>query len=178
MRKKQINPKNHTDYRENQYDDMRDMLRKSRMLVEQEEVSTDIDVGKKREREKTKVYNVSSGKIITHGETEMELGLTDDEKTTYQSTMDDFVEQVSELVDYQPINLYQNNVEWGGKLIKEDMDFVFSIGESNGVFISGDMMRLDSEFMETIEKLKIFYKLFSSKWSKFLANRKSTEINN
>tara|TARA_R110001599_G_scaffold269377_1_gene470190 strand:+ start:897 stop:1433 length:537 start_codon:yes stop_codon:yes gene_type:complete len=178
MRKKQINPKNHTDYRENQYDDMRDMLRKSRMLVEQEEVSTDIDVGKKREREKTKVYNVSSGKIITHGETEMELGLTDDEKTTYQSTMDDFVEQVSELVDYQPINLYQNNVEWGGKLIKEDMDFFFSIGESNGVFISGDMMRLDSEFMETIEKLKIFYKLFSSKWSKFLANRKSTEINN
>lgn len=92
--------------------------------------------------------------------------------------MDDFVEQVSELVDYQPINIYQNNVEWGGRLIKEDMDFFFSIGESNGVFVSGDMMRLDSEFMETIEKLKSFYNIFSSKWSKVLANRKTTEINN
>ena len=180
MRKKQISPKNYTDYIENRYDDMRDMLKKSRMILEQEEteVTTDIDVGKKREKEKTKVYNVSSGKVITHGETQLELGLTDEEKTTYQSTMDDFVEQVSELVDYQPINIYENNVEWGGRLIKEDMDFFFSIGESNGVFISGDMMRLDSEFMDTIEKLKTFYNIFSSKWSKVLANRKTTEINN
>ena len=109
MRKKQTTPTNYTDYIENQYDDMRDMLKKSRMLVEQEggSMTTDIDVGKKREKEKTKVYNVSSGKIITHGDTEIELGLTDEEKTTYQSTMDDFIEQVSELVDYQPINLYQ-----------------------------------------------------------------------
>tara|TARA_R110000737_G_scaffold85370_1_gene117959 strand:- start:7952 stop:8494 length:543 start_codon:yes stop_codon:yes gene_type:complete len=180
MRKKQTTPTNYTDYIENQYDDMRDMLKKSRMLVEQEggSMTTDIDVGKKREKEKTKVYNVSSGKIITHGDTEIELGLTDEEKTTYQSTMDDFIEQVSELVDYQPINLYQNNVEWGGRLIKEDMDFFFSIGESNGVFLSGDMMRLDEDFMETIEKLNSFYNIFSAKWSKFLANRKTTEINN
>ena len=50
MRKKQTTPTNYTDYIENQYDDMRDMLKKSRMLVEQEggSMTTDIDVGKKR----------------------------------------------------------------------------------------------------------------------------------
>ena len=55
--------------------------------------------------------------IIIHGsEDESELNLTDDEKTTYQETMDDFIEQVSDLVDYKPLNLYKNDVEWGGKL--------------------------------------------------------------
>ena len=58
MRKKQTTPTNYTDYIENQYDDMRDMLKKSRMLVEQEggSMTTDIDVGKKREKEYAKNF--------------------------------------------------------------------------------------------------------------------------
>ena len=57
-------------------------------------------------------------------------------RNSYQETMDDFLEQVSDLVDYRALQLYRNNVEWGGRLIKEDLDFFFSLGESNGVFIS------------------------------------------
>ena len=89
--------------------------------------------------------------------------------------MDDFIEQVSDLVDYRPLQLYRNNVEWGGRLIKEDLDFFFSLGESNGVFISGNMVRVDNDFVETIEKLRGFYEIFSAKWAKILAGRKVTE---
>ena len=90
--------------------------------------------------------------------------------------MDDFIEQVSDLVDYKPLNLYRNDVDWGGSLIKYDTDFVYALGESNGVYITCNMSRLDSDFTDTLEKLKNFYKIFSSKWAKVLANRKSTEI--
>ena len=89
--------------------------------------------------------------------------------------MDDFVEQVSDLVDYEPLNLYKNDVEWGGTLIKYDTQFIFSLGESNGIFITCRMARVDEEFTDTLEKLKSFYKIFSSKWAKVLANRKATE---
>ena len=60
-------------------------------------------------------------------------------------------------------------------MIKEDLDFFFSLGESNGVFVSGNMVRVDNDFVETIEKLRSFYEIFSAKWAKVLANRKVTE---
>jgi hypothetical protein len=179
MRKKTLTIKNHKDYREMQYDDMKNMLNISRSLNEQTEfdidIGGDVDIEKKREKEKTKTYTISSGKLIIHGQRQSELNLTDDERNSYQETMDDFIEQVSDLVDYRPLQLYRNNVEWGGRLIKEDLDFFFSLGESNGVFITGNMVRVDNDFVETIEKLRSFYDIFSAKWAKVLANRKVTD---
>jgi len=180
MKKRLLSSKDYTGHRENQYDDMKKMLNKLRSLNEQTQYDIDIDteeidVGKEREKEKTRTYTISSGKMVIHGERESELNLTDDERTSYQETMDDFIEQVSDLVDYRPLQLYKNNVEWGGRLIKEDLDFFFSLGESNGVFISGNMVRVDNDFVETIEKLRGFYEIFSAKWAKILASRKVTE---
>jgi|TARA_Y100000310_G_scaffold342951_1_gene448417 hypothetical protein len=179
MKKRPLNIKDRTGYMESQYDDMKRMLNISRILNEQNQfdidIDAEIDVGKEREKEKTRTYTISSGKMIIHGERESELTLTDDERTSYQETMDDFIEQVSDLVDYRPLQLYKNNVEWSGRLIKEDLDFFFSLGESNGVFISGNMVRVDNDFVDTIEKLRNFYEIFSAKWAKILANRKVTE---
>tara|TARA_R110000744_G_scaffold342492_1_gene447630 strand:- start:1784 stop:2374 length:591 start_codon:yes stop_codon:yes gene_type:complete len=184
MRKKQLISKDHRSHRENQYDDMKNMLNISRSLNEQTQYDIDIDsndgidVQKKREKEKTKTYTISSGKLIIHGERASELNLTTEEQSTYQETMDDFIEQVSDLVDYKALQLYRNNVEWGGRLIKEDLDFFFSLGESNGVFISGNMVRVDNDFVDTIEKLRNFYDIFSAKWANVLANRKITDTDN
>ena len=179
MRKAPITTKDYTTYGDSQYDDMKRMLNITRLLSEQNEfdidMETGIDVGKEREKEKTKQYTISSGKLVIHAERESDLNLTDEEKNSYQETMDDFLEQVSDLVDYRPLQLYKNNVEWGGRLIKEDLDFFFSLGESNGVFISGNMVRVDNDFVETIEKLRSFYDIFSSKWANVLASRKVTD---
>jgi len=179
MRKRTLLIKDHKNYRESQYDDMKNMLNIARSLNEQTEfdidIDADVDIEKKREKEKTKTYTISSGKLIIHGQRQSELNLTDDERNSYQETMDDFVEQVSDLVDFRPLQLYRNNVEWGGRLIKEDLDFFFSLGESNGVFISGNMVRVDNDFVETIEKLRNFYEIFSAKWAKVLGSRKITD---
>ena len=168
--------KNYREYLDNQYDDMKSLLNKSRMLIEQEEEVDIVDIENEREREKSKQYKVSGGVIVMHGSDNESLDLTDDEKTTYQETMDDFIEQVSDLVDYLPLNVYENNVDWGGRLVKFDTEFFFSLGESNGVFITSKMAKVDQEFTETLEKLKSYYQIFSAKWSKVLANRKTTEM--
>jgi hypothetical protein len=59
-------------------------------------------------------------------------------------------------------------------LIEFDLEFFFSIGEENGVYINGEMIKTDDEFLELINKLKAYYEKFKSKWSKILASRKKT----
>jgi hypothetical protein len=49
-----------------------------------------------------------------------------------------------------------------------------TIGEENGVYINGDMMKLDDELVGLIEKLKQFYVKFKTKWGKVLGSRKKT----
>jgi hypothetical protein len=171
--KKLNNIKDYTEYNNSRYDEMKSLLNKSRKLTEQ--VTGIEDITLDREEEKTKEYDVSSGKIVVHGYTTSDITLTDEEKNTYQETMDDFIEQVSDLVDYNALNIYDNNVEWSGVLVKFDTEFFYSVGEENGVYITGSMVKIDSEALEMLNKLKDYYQIFSAKWAAVLADRKSTK---
>lgn len=124
--------------------------------------------------DKSQGYRVVGGIIVLHGKENSDLDLTTDEKIAFQETMNEFVEQVSDLVDFNKLNVYPNNVEWSGRIIDFDLDFFFTIGEENGVYINGEMLKTDDEFLEMINKLKIFYEKFKSKWAKVLASRKQT----
>tara|TARA_R100001509_G_scaffold130872_1_gene84301 strand:+ start:4545 stop:5075 length:531 start_codon:yes stop_codon:yes gene_type:complete len=163
--------KNYTEYRNDKYDEMKSLLNKSKRLFEQVEDEQKMQ----RDEEKTKEYEVSSGKIVVHGYTTTDITLTDEEKNTYQETMDDFIEQVSDLVDYNSLNIYDNNVEWSGQLVKFDTEFFYTVGERNGVYISGSMIKVDEEALEMLNNLKDYYQIFSAKWAKVLADRKSTK---
>jgi hypothetical protein len=103
------------------------------------------------------------------------LDITTDEKIAFQETMDEFVEEVSDLVDFETLNVYKNSVEWSGKLIDDDLEFIFTIGEDSGIYINGEMIKVDQEFLTMINKLQQFYQKFKSKWGKVLANRKKTQ---
>tara|TARA_R110001583_G_scaffold96446_2_gene240776 strand:- start:1950 stop:2525 length:576 start_codon:yes stop_codon:yes gene_type:complete len=175
MRKRTLKIKDRTAYNNERYDEMKSLLDISRKLFEQTETE---DVPTlEREKEVTKDYNVSSGLITIHAYDRSDLELTGDEQSNYQETMDDFIEQVSDLVDFNALNMYENNIEWSGKLIKFDIDFYYSVGEKNGVYISGNMVQVDEDFSEMMETLKNYYNTFSSKWAKVLADRKSTKRN-
>jgi hypothetical protein len=115
--------------------------------------------------------------MTLHGKDNSELELTTDEKVAFQETMDEFIEQVSDLVDFQSLNVYQNDVEWGGKIIDFDIEFYFAIGENNGIYINADMVKVDENFLDMITKLRTYYEKFKSKWAKVLASRKKTTPN-
>jgi hypothetical protein len=124
--------------------------------------------------DKTQGYRISGGILVLHGKEQTDLELTTDEKVAFQETMDEFISEVSDLVDFNKLNIYPNNVEWSGKLIDYDVDFFLSIGEESGIYINGEMIKADDEFLEMINKLKTFYEKFKSKWAKILASRKKT----
>ena len=125
-------------------------------------------------KDKQQGYRISGGILYIHGKDRSDLELTTDEKIAFQETMDEFINEVSDLVDFKQMNIYKNNVEWGGNLINQNIDFVFSLGENNGVYIEGAMIKVDNDFVMMIGKLRTYYEKYKSKWSKVLANRKKT----
>lgn len=178
------------------YDEIKNLLKKSRMLVEQD---TQINVAKDLEKrvaqdneyetavsdiendeetspqDKVQKYRISGGILALHGKDRSDLDITTDDKVAFQETMDEFVEEVSDLVDFNILNVYPNNVEWSGKVIDEDLEFIFTIGEDSGIYINGQMVKVDQDFLDMINKLQQFYQKFKSKWGKVLASRKKTK---
>ena len=141
---------------------------------EYETAETNDDEDEETSDDKKQGYRISGGILVLHGKEQTDLELTTDEKTAFQETMDEFVNEVSDLVDFNKLNVYQKNVEWSGKIIDYDIDFFFSIGEENGVYVNSEMVKVDAEFLEFLNKLQTYYEKFKSKWSKVLANRKRT----
>jgi hypothetical protein len=142
-----------------------------------DEIETTIDYDtdeKTSQKDKTQVYRISGGLLVLHGKEQTELELTTDEKIAFQETMDEFVSEVSDLVDFNKLNVYPNNVEWSGKIIDFDVEFSFSIGEENGIYIDGDMIKMDDEFIDFVTKLKAYYEKFKSRWATILSSRKKT----
>jgi len=140
----------------------------------EKDIEVNIDNETEPQKDKTQAYRVSGGILKMHGKDQKELELTTDEKVAFQETMDEFVEQVSDLSDFGVLNVYPDNVDWSGKVIDFDLEFYFTIGENSGVYINGDMIKLDTELIELINKLTKFYEQFKSKWAKVLASRKKT----
>jgi len=89
--------------------------------------------------------------------------------------MDEFVSEVSEMADFNQLNLYSESAEWSGKIIDFDLDFIFRVGETNGVYINGEMTKVDQDFDTMIQKLRQYYEKFKSKWAKIIASRKKTD---
>jgi len=168
----------------------RDTLKRMGLINEQESVVTDlsdepvnidvdsedeIDIETTPQEDKSQSYRVSGGIITLHGKDKQQLELSTEEKIAFQETMDDFVDQVSDLSDFGTLHMYPNNVEWSGKVIDFDLEFFYSIGENNGVYINGDMIKLDDSLVELINKLTNYYQQFKAKWAKVLASRKKTK---
>jgi hypothetical protein len=176
----------------NQYDEIKMLLKKSRLLQEQlgpinmaksiednieqdEDQETEVDVDKVK-KDKSKTYRISGGLLTLHGKDKKELELTNDEKQSYQETMEEFVNEVSDLSDFGVLNVYSNSVQWSGKIVDADVEFFYSIGENNGVYINGDMIKLDQELVDLTNKLKSFFEKFKSKWAKIISVRKKTKF--
>jgi hypothetical protein len=178
----------------NEYDELKSLLKKSRMLMEQpeavnlaksieSEIDTDVEMDdetvdtEKVKKDKSKTYRISGGLLTMHGKDKKDLELTTEEKTAFQETMDEFVDEVSDLSDFGVLNVYSNEVQWSGKVIDMDIEFFYSIGENNGVYVNGDMIKLDDKLTEMISKLTSFYDKFKSKWAKVISTRKKTSTN-
>jgi hypothetical protein len=135
-----------------------------------EEPKKDSDeIGNKTDKQKA--YRVLNNIIILHGKTKADLQLTTDEKNALTSSVDEFRDQVAELTEFGDLNVYPENVEWNGKILELNLEFFLSINEPNGLYIKGDMVKVDQDYMGMVGKLQSYYEKFKTKWSKIVASR-------
>ena len=91
MRKKPMIIKDTNEYNNSRYDEMKSLLDKSRRLFEQQPEKESSEEELERDKEQTKEYSVSAGKIVVHAYDKQDLELTSEEQQNYQETMDDFI---------------------------------------------------------------------------------------
>jgi hypothetical protein len=138
-------------------------------------VETEIEFETEKKSDKKQSYRISGGVLTMHGKDQKELQITTLEKQSFQETMDEFVNEVSDMADFNALNVYQDSIEWSGKLIEFDLDFIYRVGETNGVYVDSEMVKVDDDFDQMIDNLRSYYEKFKSKWAKIIAQRKRTD---
>lgn len=176
------------------YDEIKSLLKKTKLIIEQtqinvardieDKIDNDVDyetAGKNNPEDENakedivQKYRVSGGILALHGKEKTDVEITTDDKLAFQQSMDEFVDEVSDLVDFNELNVYQNNVQWSGYLIDDELEFIFTIGEDSGIYINADYIKIDQDFLATLTKLQQYYQKFKSKWGKVIASRKKTK---
>jgi hypothetical protein len=122
-------------------------------------------------RDKQKAFRVNGNIIVLHGKTKSDTQLTTDEKNAFTSSVDEFRNEVAEIVDFGKLNVFHDNVEWSGKILEIDLEFFYTVNEPNGIYINGQMIKIDQEYLEMVGKLQAYYEKFKTKWSKIVASR-------
>jgi len=155
------------------------------ILEREEEVDLTIDTKKDPEksseskdsddigtpRDKQKAFRIQGNIIVLHGKTKADTQLTTDEKTAFVESVDEFRNQVAELVDFGKLNVFPDNVEWSGKILELNLEFFYTINEPNGIYVNGQMVKIDQQYLEMIGKIQSYYEKFKSKWGKIVSSR-------
>ncbi len=153
----------------NSYDEIKSLLKASRRLLAEADVSMD------KARDTKQRYDVSGNIIVLHGDNEKDVKITAYEKDAFLTTVRQFTDEVTNLVEFNQLKVYKNSVEWSGKIINFDLEFVYIVGENDGVYINGELMKLDDEFYEFLGKLKNNYSTFNEKWGEVINVRNKKE---
>lgn len=83
-----------------------------------------------------------------------------------------FKEIVSKLAKFEKIKVYPDNVEWSGSLIRENIEWYFTLEETSGCFINTkDAIKLTDDVLEVIQKIRGYYETWSSEWASRLTGQ-------
>lgn len=169
----------------NRYDEIKKYLN-----IIREQMDKRVDIGKdiedkieddteKGPANKRKKYRISNKILAIYGSDNQETQITDLEKNAFVETIKEFQNDVTDLVEFNELNLYEDNVEWSGKLTEYNINFIFTISENFGVYIYTEnpdnnlnLVKLDQNTIEFMQKLVAYFNKFKSKWGDVLAARK------
>ena len=116
------------------------------------------------------VINDVEVKLNSVDESDMEI--TEDQKTAISNLIDNFKQQVSQIVDFDPgMTINQNQIRLDGSISDLDLNFVFIAGQDMGVYINADMLKLEIQVGQMMEKLTKFEETFKTAMEPLIQNR-------
>ena len=101
-----------------------------------------------------------------------DMGIKDDQKNSISQLIDNFRQQVSQIVDFDPgMTINERQVRLDGVLTNEDVNFVLIAGEENGLYINSDMLKIEDEVMVVLDKLIKFEDTFKTSMEPLITQR-------
>lgn len=104
------------------------------------------------------------------------------EPSEQQSEEKAFKDKVSQLVKFEPIEVHKENVEWQGNLIREKIQWTFSLDDKVGCYIQsmsddGEIVpiQLTDDIIDTIRRLRVYYDIWSETWASRLTGGEKEE---
>ena len=132
------------------------------------------EVDKSDENLKNDVMVVNDVEIKMNSSDEADLTLQDSEKTAISQLIDNFKQQVSQIADFTPgITIAPDQVRLDGSLTDQDISFVFIAGKESGAYINADMLKLEQDVANELEKLAKFQETFETAMNPLIQERKT-----
>jgi len=145
--------------------DEREFLKKIRTLQESNNKISLTDFPVNRVKKK----NTNMAQLISEESEPLKLLREDVQTLEAQEQKEEenkFKEIVSKLVKFEPIKVYPENVEWSGHLIREKVDWTFSLDDTTGCYIyTTELIQLRDETLEVLKKLRGYYDVWADDWS-------------
>jgi hypothetical protein len=150
------------------YEETKKLLNKLRSLNESiKSKKTPIN---EQESDDILVVNDVEVKMVSSDKDDM--GLKDDQKESISQLIDNFRQQVSQIVELDPgITMNEKQIRMDGTLTDQDISFVFIVGEENGLYLNADMLKVEQETLEIIQKLQKFEDVYKTSMEPLLSQR-------
>jgi len=117
---------------------------------------------------------INDVEVVIHSEDPEDLELNDEEKGQISQLIDDFRSEVMETVQFDKLDIYETSAKLGGKIGEIGLMFTLSTGDDTGLYISGQMLKIDENSLMIFEKLGAYQLKFSSTINDLLVRRRTT----
>jgi hypothetical protein len=128
-------------------------------------------------------FDKNGKKLLTESDDEIGVVYNLDEQNDEYITSDEqrqeevaFKDNVSKLVKFDKITVKKENVEWSGKLTRENIQWTYSLDETVGCYIkTEDFIQLKDEHIKVIQKIRAYYDIWSDNWASRLTGADEEE---
>lgn len=117
---------------------------------------------------------INDVEVVIHSEDPEDLQLNDDEKGKISQLIDDCRAEVAETVEFGKMDIYETSAKLTGQIGEYGLQFTLSTGDDTGLYVNGQMLKIDENSLEVINRLSAFQLKYSSTINDLLVRRKTT----
>ncbi len=144
---------------------------KRNIIKEEENALQDVEA---TQDQKTDYIVVNDVEVKLHSSDQADLEISEEEKSGLSQLIDNFRTQVTEIAEFEEgFNIYPQSIRLDGSIPDMDISFVYIAGDERGVYINANMLELNQESVEMINKLDKFQHTYEDVVNQMIVTRKT-----
>ena len=129
-------------------------------------------------RESNNINRKNKKLIREQSEIKEDIDLGEEDSAALQEEEKKFRDTVTPRVEFNRFKLYPKaqNVEFSGKFTANNVEWFYSLDDNNGVYITADLLQLNQDTLEMIQKLVAYYDAWSDEWATKIAEEYDNDV--